>query len=259
MTIRSNIISARQTWLQMPYLEPETPLGTFLVLLFLCFTFLQKLKQQVSNDPSFLALWQASLDDPATYPYYIITQDFIMKGGRIWLPQGSPFIPTLLMDFHSSPTGGHMGIAKTLTQISENFSWSGIKKDVKHFVVVCVDYQHTKYETKKTVGLLCPLPILFWPWENLSLDFTMGLPAYHDYTTIPMVMDCFSKGIHLGMLPPHCTSHTVVLLFMDIVKKLHGMPISLILDRNPLFISQLWQELFRLSWTKLHMSSAYHP
>lgn len=61
------------------------------------------------------------------------------------------------------------------------------------------------------------------------------------------------------MLPSHYTTYIVTILFMDIVAKHHGMPKSLVLDRVPLFISKFWQELFKLSGTKLRMSSAYHP
>lgn len=139
-----------------------------------CFTFLKELKQQLSNDLDFLAPWQAISDDPAAYPDDTIIQYFIMKGGRICLPQGSPFIHTLLTEFHSSPRGRHMGIAKTLARIRENFNWSGIQQDAKHFVVAYVDCQHTKYETRKVVGLLCPLPIPFRPWEDHS-GFYYGL------------------------------------------------------------------------------------
>lgn len=61
------------------------------------------------------------------------------------------------------------------------------------------------------------------------------------------------------MLPSHYTTYIVAILFMDIVAKHHVMPKSLVLDRVPLFISKFWQELFKLSGTKLRMSSAYHP
>lgn len=82
---------------------------------------------------------------------------------------------------------------------------------------------------------------------------------YQGRITILVVVDRLLKGIHLGMLPTHHTSHSVVVLFMDIVRKLHGMPRSLVSDRDPLFISRFWKELFRLSGTQLRMSSAYHP
>ena len=92
----------------------------------------------------------------------------------------------------------------------------------------------------------------------ISLDFVVGLPTFRRHTTILVGVDRFSKGIHLGMLPTHHTSHIVVVLFMEIVGKIHRIPRSLVSDRDPLFISCFWQELFRLSDTHLRMSYVYH-
>lgn len=108
-------------------------------------------------------------------------------------------------------------------------------------------------------GLLCPLPMPHRPWEDLSLDFIVGLPPYQCNTTILVVVDRFSKGIHLGTLPTAHTAHMIASLFVNIVVKLHGILRSLISDRDPLFISHFWQKLFRVSGTLLCMSSSYHP
>lgn len=91
-----------------------------------CLTFLDELKQHLVNDPVFLKLRDTISGDPTTYLDYSIAQDLILKGGRIWLPPKSHFIPTLLREYHSSPTGGHIGVAKTLARLGENFIWHGI-------------------------------------------------------------------------------------------------------------------------------------
>lgn len=155
--------------------------------------------------------------------------------------------------------GGHAGVAKTIARLSENFTWSGLRADVVTYVANCVECQVTKYETKCIAGLLCPLPVPFRPWEDLSLDFMVGLPPFQGKTVLLVIVDRFSKGIHLGILPQAHTAHMVAQLFIDIVVKLHGIPRSLVSDRDPLFISGFWQELFKLSGTHLRMSSAYHP
>lgn len=74
-----------------------------------------------------------------------------------------------------------------------------------------------------------------------------------------VVVDCFSKGAHFGALPTHHTAYKVALLFLDLVCKLHGFPKGLVSNRDPIFISGFWRELFRLSGTKLWMSTTYHP
>lgn len=152
-----------------------------------------------------------------------------------------------------------MGVAKMIARLSENFHWPGLWEDVIQFIAKCVECHITKYETKRVVGLLCPLPVPFCPWEDLSLDFITGLPPYQGKTTLLVVVDRFSKGIHLGILPQEHMAHMVASLFIDIVMKLHGIPRSLVLDRDPLFISEFWQKLFRLNDMRLRMSSAYHP
>lgn len=146
-----------------------------------------------------------------------------------------------------------------MARISKNFTWPGLREDIKQLVANYIDCQVTKYETQRVVGLLCPLPVPHRPWEDLSLDFIVGLPAYHGNTTILVVVDRFSKGNHLGMLPASHTAHMVAWLFIDMVVKIHGFPHSLVSNKDPLFISKLWQEHFKVSGTHLRMSSAYHP
>lgn len=169
-----------------------------------------------------------------------------------WIPHDLPIITTLLQEFHA-------GVTKTTACLTENFYWPRLREDVARFVANCKDCQVTKYEAKKMAGLLCPLPIPYRPWDDLSLDFIVGLPAYKGNTVILGVVDRFSKGIHLGMLPTAHTANMVASLFMNTVVKLHGLPHSLVSDHDPLFISQFWHELFRLSGTLLRLSSAYHP
>lgn len=82
-----------------------------------------------------------------------------MQKGHIWLPPRLLFIVALLVEFHQSPTGGHMGVRKTLARLEDNFTWSTIRKDTRTFIASCLDFQHTKYETQKLARLLCPLTV----------------------------------------------------------------------------------------------------
>ena len=117
-----------------------------------------------------------------------------------------------------------MGFRKTLDRVAENFIWNTMAIDMRNFVANCLDCQLVKYEPAKPRGLLCPLPVPSQPWEDLSMDFIVGLPAYRGNTCIFVVVDRFSKGVHLCMLPPHHTSQAVAQLFMEMVGKIHGMP-----------------------------------
>ena len=91
------------------------------------------------------------------------------------------------------------------------------------------------------------------------MDFIMGLPSSKGTTCILVVVDHFSKGLHLGMLPTKHFARKVAELFTSIITRLHGLPRSIISDRDPLFASKFWKNLFALSGTKLRLSSSYHP
>lgn len=130
---------------------------------------------------------------------------------------------------------------------------------IKDFVAQCMVCQKAKTERVKYPSLLQPLPVPSHAWQTVSLDFVDGLPKSKGYNCILVVVDKFSKYAHFLPLAHPFTALQVAKLFMDNIFKLHGMPTALISDRDKVFTSQLRQELFRLSNTKLQMSTAYHP
>lgn len=93
----------------------------------------------------------------------------------------------------------------------------------------------------------------------ISLDFIEGLPKSAGYNSIMVVVDKFSKYAHFLPLAHPFIAFQIAQVFVNNIYKLHGMPQSIILDRDRIFISTLWRELFRLVDTQLRMSSAYHP
>lgn len=133
-----------------------------------------------------------------------------------------------------------------------------MRKNVADFVKACVVCQQIKPTNHSPYGLLQPLPIPDKVWEDISLDFIVGLPSFQNCSVILVVVDRLSKAAHFGMLTTHFTAVKVAELFAIMIWKLHGMPRSIVSDRDPVFLSHFWQELFRLNGTKLRMSTAYH-
>jgi hypothetical protein len=134
-----------------------------------------------------------------------------------------------------------------------------MKQDIRQFVAECEVCQHNKGETVKSPGTLQPLPIPPDIWKDISMDFITGLPKSGNKSVIMVVVNRLSKYAHFCALHHPFTTSTVAQIFMDQVFKLHGMPKSIVSDRDPTFTSNFWQELFKIQGTQLHLSSAYHP
>lgn len=130
---------------------------------------------------------------------------------------------------------------------------------IQEFVSSCTTCQHTKTKKVPYPGLLQPLEIPAQAWQVVTMDFIEGLPSFSSYNCILVVVDKFSKYAHFMKLTHPFTALKVAKLFMENIYKLHGMPQPIVSDRDKIFTSQLWQELFRLSGTELRMSSVYHP
>ena len=119
--------------------------------------------------------------------------------------------------------------------------------------------QRIKVKTTKLGGLLQPLPIPSKPWIDISLDFVESLLRSHGFEVIMVVVDRLTKFVYFMTLSHPYTASKVATVFMKEIFRLHGMPQSIVSDRDVVFSSKFWQELFRLQGSTLTMSSAYHP
>lgn len=133
-----------------------------------------------------------------------------------------------------------------------------MQRSVRDYVRSCDVCQRQKYSATTPGGLLQPLPIPNGVWEDLSLDFITGLPKSKGSAAVLVVVDRLSKYSHFVLLKHPYTAKSIAELFVKEVVRLHGIPSSIISDRDPLFVSHFWMELFKLQGTKLKMSSAYH-
>lgn len=123
----------------------------------------------------------------------------------------------------------------------------------------CETCQQAKGEHGRTPGLLQPLPVPLQAWHTVSLDFIEGLPKSGKFDTILVVIDKFTKFAKFVPLSHPFSALTVAQAFLTNVYEVFGMPKVIISDRDRIFTSTLWQELFKLSDVKLNMSSSYHP
>lgn len=154
---------------------------------------------------------------------------------------------------------GHFGVAKTLSILQEHFYWPKMWHDVERIIQRCVTCHHAKSKVNP-YGLYTPLLVPSMPWVDLSMDFVLGLPrTRHGHDSVYVVVDRFSKMAHF--IPCHKTDnakHVADLFFREIVR-LHGMPRTIVSDRDVKFLSYFWKTLWSKLGTKLLFSTSSHP
>ena len=175
------------------------------------------------------------------------------------IPNNELLRSQLLYELHNSKMGGHSGVIRTYQRLRQQFYWPSMIKTVREYVKKCDICQRAKHDTSAPSGLLQPLPIPDKVWEDISMDFIEGLPWSFGKDTIMVVVDRLSKFAHFTPLTHPFTAKLVTEKFVDSIVRLHGMPRSIVSDGDPIFISHLWQEFFKLSGPKLNLSSSYHP
>ena len=134
-----------------------------------------------------------------------------------------------------------------------------MKKDLAEFIEQCDICRRSKSERVPYPGLLQPLPLPVQSWSHISMDFIEGLPKSAGKDVIMVVVDRFTKYAHFIALTHPFDARQIAEVFMKNVHKLHGLPISIVSDRDKIFTSLFWQELFKCLGTKLELSTAYHP
>jgi hypothetical protein len=118
-------------------------------------------------------------------------------GNRLCVPKDSTIKREILEEAHHSPYTVHPGSTKMYRDLREVYWWNNMKKEIAHFVEQCLTCQQVKVEHQRPSGLLQPLPIPEWKWENISMDFVCGLPrTSKNHDTIWVVVDRLTKSAH---------------------------------------------------------------
>jgi len=130
---------------------------------------------------------------------------------------------------------------------------------VRDYIKGCVVCQRNKTEHLHPAGLLQPLEVPSVVWADIALDFVEGFPRIGGKSVVLAVVDRFSKYAHFITLGHPYTAISVATAFFDNIVRLHGIPCSIVSDRDPVFNSAFWGELFKLAGVSLRMSTAFHP
>jgi hypothetical protein len=195
------------------------------------------------------------------YKYFRVDPEGVLWfNERIVVPKDHKLRKQILDEAHLSKFSMHPGSTKMYQDLKQNFWWTRMKWEIAKYVSECDICQRVKASHLKTVGILQPLPIPSWKWEDISMDFIVGLPntsLRHD--SIWVIVDRLTKTAHF--LPLHITYNAkkYAEIYLDQIVLLHGVPKMIISDHGAQFIARFWEQLQHALGTKLIRSSAYHP
>jgi hypothetical protein len=179
---------------------------------------------------------------------------------RIRVPDVGDLQKTILREAHDSAYSIHPGSTKMYQDLKHRYWWYGMKRDVAAHVALCDTCHKVKAEHQRLAGLLQPLKVPEWKWEEIGMDFIVGFPRTRDgYDSIWVTVDCLTK---VARFIPVQTTYTVAKLaelYMSRIVCLHSVPKKIVSGRGTQLTSHFWEKLHESMDTKLNFSSAYHP
>ncbi|GJZ46184.1 putative reverse transcriptase domain-containing protein [Tanacetum coccineum] len=180
--------------------------------------------------------------------------------GRSWLPCYGDLRTVIMHESHKSKYSIHPGSDKMYQDMKRLYWWPNMKANIATYVSKCLTCAKVKAEHQRPSGLLVQPEIPQWKWDNITMDFVMKLPkSSQGYDTIWVIVDRLTKSaIFMPMRETDPMDKLARMYLKEVVTK-HGIPVSIICDRDPRFASNFWKSLQKALGTSLDMSTAYHP
>ncbi|WRX28968.1 Integrase [Theobroma cacao] len=179
---------------------------------------------------------------------------------RVCVPEGNQLRQAIMEEAHSSAYALHPGSTKMYRTIRENYWWPGMKRDVAEFIAKCLVCQQVKAKHQRPTSTLQSLLVLEWKREHVTIDFVLGLPwTQRRKDAIWVIVDRLTKSAHVLVIHSTYSIDKLAQLYIDEIVRLHGVPVSIVSDRDPQFTSRLWSKFQEALGTKLKFSTAFHP
>ncbi|GJS76325.1 putative reverse transcriptase domain-containing protein [Tanacetum coccineum] len=148
----------------------------------------------------------------------------------------------------------------TLQNMKKLYWWPNMKADIATYVSKCLTCAKVKAEHQRPSGLLVQPKIPEWKWDNITMDFVTKLPkSSQGYDTIWVIVDRLTKSAIFTPMRETDPLDKLARMYLKEVVTRHGIPVSIICDRDPRFASNFWRSLQNALGTNLDMSTAYHP
>jgi hypothetical protein len=183
--------------------------------------------------------------------------DVLWFKNRLVVPKVPGLCQKILDEAHLTRFFIHPRSNKMYHDLKQRFWWTKIKIEIARYVARCDTCQKVKAMHLKSAGELQPLPILAWKWEDISMDFIVGLPkTSRGFDSIWVIVDRLTKSAHFIPVQNTYPAMRYAKLYFEHIMSLHGVPKTIVSDR---FVSQFWKQMQESLGTKLLYSTAYHP
>ncbi|PIL33967.1 hypothetical protein GSI_03675 [Ganoderma sinense ZZ0214-1] len=155
---------------------------------------------------------------------------------------------------------GHFGFEKSYANLRDAYYWPRMWKELEMlYIPSCEECQQNKSLTRKPTGPLHPLPVPDARASSIAIDFVGPLPEDEGFNCLATIMDRLGSDYHLVPCRMDTTAEQFAVLFFDHWFCENGLPMEIVLDRDKLFTSRLWDALHKLTGIKLKLSTAFHP
>ena len=212
---------------------------------------------------------KAVLEGYSTDPYFAQSKNLLdleWLNGFYWykkamvIPDVYWLKQALLHEVHEANYAGHPGGKRTLDLLRRQFWWPNVSKDVLSYVASCPQCQANKSRTQKMNGLLMPLSIPRRPWDSISMDLITRLPVTaRGFDAILVVVDRLTKMTHFIPCKTKSSAEHIAHLLWNNVFKYHGLPLTIVSDRDPRWTGKFFTALMSWMGTRQSLSTAFHP
>ena len=178
---------------------------------------------------------------------------------RVCVPDDNDLRKAILEEAYSGSFSIHPGSTKMYQDLKMSFWWYGMKRDISEFVTKCLVCQRVKVEHQVPSGLLQSIRIPEWKRDRITMDFVVGLSLTGRRHDSVWVVDRLTKSAHFLPVRTDYSLDKLAELYIKEIVQLHGIPVSIISDRDPRFTSRFWGKLQEALGTRLNFSTAFHP
>ncbi|GJT02010.1 putative reverse transcriptase domain-containing protein [Tanacetum coccineum] len=180
--------------------------------------------------------------------------------GRSWLPCYGDLRSVIMHESHKSKYSIHPGSEKMYQDVKKLYWWPNMKAGIATYVGKCLTCVRVKAEHQRSSGLLVQPEIPEWKWDNITMDFITKLPkSSQGFDTIWVIVDRLTKSAHFLPIRENDPLDKLARLYLNRIVARHGIPASIICDRDGRFTSNFWRSFQKALGTDISMSTAYHP